>query len=91
MTRVFVTGPTGTVGSAVVTKLLARGATVVAGVLEPVAPTDAWAAVEQRPFAFGAPLGSAQDGAGGRRRAVPHAAAADLRRPDVPVPSSTPP
>ena len=60
MTRVFVTGPTGTVGSAVVTKLLARGATVVAGVLEPVAPTDAWAAVEQRPFAFGAPLGSAK-------------------------------
>lgn len=68
MSRVLVTGATGTVGSAVVTELLHRGASVVAGIHEPVPPSDAWTGVEQRPFAFGAPqdeLESALEGIDG--------------------------
>lgn len=54
MSGVFVTGATGTVGSAVVDALLRRGEHVIAGMHRPVAAGHPPVAVEARPFRFGA-------------------------------------
>ncbi|MGC4154901.1 MAG: SDR family oxidoreductase [Propionicimonas sp.] len=57
MSAVFVTGPTGNVGSGVVDALLARGVPVVAGIVEPAEAERLPAGVEPRPFRFGASAG----------------------------------
>lgn len=51
---IFVTGPTGTVGSSVVEHLLARGEHVVAGIRDEQDAARLPAGVEARPFEFGA-------------------------------------
>ncbi|MGC3995562.1 MAG: SDR family oxidoreductase [Propionicimonas sp.] len=55
MSGVFVTGPTGTVGSAVVAELLERGERVLAGVRDPAGAPDLPPAAERRAFRFGDP------------------------------------
>ncbi|MGB8019969.1 MAG: NAD(P)H-binding protein, partial [Candidatus Nanopelagicales bacterium] len=55
MSGVFVTGATGTVGSAVVSHLLDRGQPVIAGVRSPADSVRLPAGAEGRLFDFGAP------------------------------------